>query len=46
MHFENGKYLRSTIDDSVITSNGIIKATKTVQTKSSSINFYILLAFY
>ena len=43
---ENGKYLRSTIGDSVITCNGIIKATKTVQTKSSSTNFYILLAFY
>ena len=43
---ENGKYLRSTIGDSVIMCNGIIKATKTVQTKSSSTNFYILLAFY
>ena len=42
---ENGKYLRSSIGDSVITCNGIIKATKTVQTKSSSTNFYILLAF-
>ena len=43
---ENGKYLRSTIGDSVIMCNGIIKATKTVQTKSSSTNVYILLAFY
>ena len=42
---ENGKYLRSSIGDSVITCNGIIKATKTVQTRSSSTNFYILLAF-
>ena len=39
---ENGKYLRRTIGDSVITCNGIIKATKTVQRKSSSTNFYIL----
>ena len=44
--YENGKYLRSTIGDLVITCNGIIKATKTVQTKSSSTNFYISLAFY
>ena len=48
--FENGKYLESIIDNSVITCDKIIEATqtvasKTVPTKSTSTNFYILLTF-
>ena len=53
--FENGKYLRSIIDNSVITCDKIIEetknfptkssSTKTVPTNSSSANFSILLAF-
>ena len=52
---ENGKYLASIIDDSVIKCDEIIDTTKTiptktvsaatVPTKSTSTNFYILLAF-
>ena len=47
---ENGKYLGDIIDDSVIISYEIIDTTKTVPrktvpTKSTSINFYILLNF-
>ena len=54
--FENGKYLRSIIDNSVITCDKIIEETKNFPTKSSSTkgvptnspsaNFSILLAFY
>ena len=52
---ENGKYVRSIIDDSVITGDEIIKetktdpakstSTKTFLTKCASTNFYILLAY-
>ena len=47
---ENGKYLGSIIDNSVITCDEIIGTTKTVPTKtvltkSTSTNFYILLVF-
>ena len=38
---ENGKYLKSIIDDSVITCDEIIEAKKTVPTKSASTNLYI-----
>ena len=46
----NGKYLASIIDDSATASDEIIETTKTnptktVLTKSSSTNFYVLLAF-
>ena len=45
---DNGKYLASVIDDSVIKCGEIIETTKTVPiktvlTKSASTNFYILL---
>ena len=47
---KNGKYLASIIADSVITCDEIIETTKaaptkTVLTKSTSTNFYILLTF-
>ena len=42
---ENGKYVESIIGDSVILCDEIIKETKTIPTKSTSTNFYILLAF-
>ena len=42
---ENGKYVESIIGDSVIMCDEIIKETKTIPTKSTSTNFYILLAF-
>ena len=47
---KNAKYLVSTIDDSVDMSGEIIEATKTISTKtiptkSTSTNVYILLAF-
>ena len=42
---ENGKYVGSIIGDSVIMCDEIIKETKTIPTKSTSTNFYILLAF-
>ena len=47
---ENGKYLGSIIDNSVITYDEFIEGTKTipiktVPTKSTSTNFYILIAF-
>ena len=47
---QNGTYLGSIIDDSVITCDEIIEETKTIQTKTVSakcatINFYILLYF-
>ena len=52
MTCENGKYVGSIIDYSVVTCDEIIEATKTVptstsstSTKSTSTNFYILLAF-
>ena len=46
----NGKYLGYIIDDSLITCEKIIEETKnvlekTVQTKCTSTNFYIVLAF-
>ena len=46
---ENGKYVGSIIDDSVITSDKIIDMTKITSTKNvlakrASTNFYILLA--
>ena len=42
---ENGKYVESIIGDSVIMCDEIIKETKAIPTKSTSTNFYILLAF-
>ena len=47
---KNGKYLGSTVDDSVITCDEIIETkkavpTKTVPTRSTSTNFYISLTF-
>ena len=42
---ENGKYLDSTIDGSVITCGEIIEVTKTVPTKGTSRNIYIFLTF-
>ena len=36
---ENGKYARSFIDDSVITSNEIMEETKSTSTKTASANF-------
>ena len=46
---ENGKYVESITDDSVIMCDGIMEETKTIQTKSTSkkiisTNFCILLA--
>ena len=48
--YEKGKYLESIIDDSMISCDETIEATKTFPTKSVSIkststNFYILLNF-
>ena len=46
--YKNGKYERSIIGDSVVICNEIIEETiktKTIQTKSTSTNFYILLSF-
>ena len=50
---ENGKYLASVIDDSVIMCDDIIEETKTVTTSFNEKNaiyktkdFYILLAFF
>ena len=48
---ENGKYTKSIIDNSVIICNEVMKATnsswtKTVPTKNTSTNFYILTALY
>ena len=48
---QNGTYLGSIIDDSVITFNEIMEETKTVQTKtvstkSTSTNFHSSLHFY
>ena len=47
---KNGKYVESIFDNSVITSDEIIKETKTVSTKAiltkrTSTNFYFSLAF-
>ena len=53
--YKNGKYVGSIIDNSVVICNEIIKETKTIPTKSTSIkavltkctskNFYIVLGF-
>ena len=48
---ENGENLGSIIDDSVVRCNEMMNVTKsvlpkTVQTKSTSTNFYILLSLY
>ena len=42
---ENGKYLASVIDNSVVMCDEIIEKTKTVPTSSTSTYFYILLTF-
>ena len=43
---ENDKYSGSIIDNSVITCDRIIEATKTVPTKSTSTDIYILLVIW
>ena len=43
--YQNVKYVGSIIFDSVITCDEIIEKTKTVSTKRTSTNLYILLAF-
>ena len=53
--YKNGQYVGSIIDNSVVICNEIIKETKTIPTKSTSIkavltkctskNFYIVLGF-
>ena len=40
---ENGKYLGSIIDDSVIMCDGILKETKTTPTESTSTHFYSII---
>ena len=43
---ENGKYLGSIIDDSVIMCDGILKETKTTPTESTSTHFYSIIQHY
>ena len=45
MYWENGKYVGSIIDDSVIICDEIVEGTRLVTTYNTSTNVYVLLAF-